>query len=581
MPEVGKQFGVSPTGIPYPKLASLYPGHKGPVVEDGMILPWLSKRPPIKSEVKIATAVDTDADGEPDRIALRIVQPAEVAEGLKTPVIVRPSIYYEDPNYAIRDRAPFLGEDQYLRMGYTIVYADSLGSNQSDGCPMIMDGTERQVMADVVAWLVNDPKSVGLNEKGEAAQAPWSTGHIAMEGVSYGGTLAIMAAATGAVGLEAIVPVASISSAYDYFQRYNGTQITDTVSVPGFAEGYVTKARKDICASNVKKLKEASDEVSFAYNDFWKERNTLLLADDIKAATLISHGQADDNVKTQNSVQLYNTLLQKKKPVQFWFHSRDHDDPAWQKEWQKQILLWYTRYLFGVNNGVEKQPTYVRETPAGDLTVGKAFHKDSTEYTLVAHCQSGHSDGDCIQEGELLVKEDAWPAVDAVSYYFRRDAANDGLLLTPDATAGALQAPVTFDIGDDSGEFVTQPFADAVRIAGTIKVNINASFKGAATVLKATLKVDDQLITWGWANPVFYKGLEKAEPIAKDTNYEFTLEMMPRDFTVMPGSKITLWVEPYKVGTKPVDPTTVDVSKMKVELPVVRRTEPMAVMMLR
>jgi X-Pro dipeptidyl-peptidase len=539
LPEVGLQFAVSPTDIAYPKLATLYPGHLGPVVEDGMILPWLSKREPLGSSVKVQTALDTDSDGKPDRIALRIVQPAEVAEGLKTPVVVRPSIYYEDPEYAVSSRGPFLGEDQYIRMGFTVVYADSLGSNQSDGCPSIMDGTERQAMADVVRWLTQDSKVSGINEKGAAVVASWSTGHVAMEGVSYGGTLPTMAAATGVPGLEAIVPVDGISNAYDYFRRYNGVDPNGVVDLSGYARDYGTSTRKSSCEANVAKLSSGVDDVTLAYNAFWKERNTLALADNIKAATLIAHGQSDNNVKTKNSVQLYEKLHRLKKPVQLWFHSRDHDDPAWQKEWQKQILLWYTRYLFGVNNGVEKQSTYVRETPTGSLIAGDLIppKKGDTSNTLIAHCGSGHSPRDCIPTGELLVKEAAWPKTDVVSYYLRLNAAD--LLLTPNAAEGTAPMPPVFNKNSNSGVFQTPPLANATRFAGTIKVAMTASFAGVAN-LKATLLVDGAEVTWGWANPRFYKGLEKEATITRGASYGISLEMMPRDFTVMPGSKISM-----------------------------------------
>lgn len=237
-----------------------------------MILPWLSKRAPLRFKVNVQTAMDTDGDGKLDRIALRIVQPAEVAEGLKTPVVVRPSIYYEDPEYLSKRRAPFLGEDQYIRMGFTVVYADSLGSNESEGCPSIMDATERQAMADVARWLTNDPLVEGTDEKGDAARASWSTDHIAMEGISYGGTLSTMATVMEVPGLEANVTVDGISNAYDYFARYNGVVPNDdaSVSLTGFvlSSGTVRDARRSICAANQKKLEDGVDNTTLAYNDF-------------------------------------------------------------------------------------------------------------------------------------------------------------------------------------------------------------------------------------------------------------------------------------------------------------------------
>ena len=73
--------------------------------------------------------------------------------------------------------------------------------------------------------------------------------------------------------------------------------------------------------------------------------------------------------------------------------------------------MWYARYLYGVNNGVEQQPTYVRETPAGDIPAGATpdMGQNDSSDTLVGHCHSGHNPRDCIPTGELFIKEDAWP----------------------------------------------------------------------------------------------------------------------------------------------------------------------------
>ena len=579
--DTGPQFKDSPTGTPYPKLETLYPGHDGPVVDNGMILPWLSNRPPLKFTVMVQTTVDTDDDGKPDRMALRIVQPAEVAEGLKTPVIVRPSPYYGNPNYPgyeTNSRAPFLGEEQYLRSGFTVVYSDSLGTNQSEGCASIMDGAEREATAAVVRWLANDGKTQGVDSKGAAVLASWSTGHVAMEGVSYGGTLPTMAAVTGVTGLEAIVPVEGISNAYDYFARYNGVvpDEDNSTALAPYVTSLTPSARKSKCEPRRLKLASDADDLTLAYNGFWKARNTLALADGMKAATLIAHGQSDNNVKTKNGVQLYDTLFRLKKPVQLWFHSRDHDDPAWQKEWQKQILLWYTRYLFGVNNGVEAQPTYVRETPSGDQIAGDITSpgQNDTGDTLVGHCHSGHSPRDCIPTGELMVKEDAWPVTTAVSYYLRT-----GLLLTPNAGEGTPGAPVVFKATGNSGTFETPALANATRFAGTVKVAMTTRFTSQVSNLKAYLFVDGKQVTWGWANPRFYKGLEKQEPIAMGTDYPISLEMMPRDFTVLPGSKISVRIDGYN-SSNSTQTIALDLSRTTVEMPLVPKARSAAVMKL-
>lgn len=587
LPDVGPQFEKSPTGVPYPALAGLYPGHDGPVVEDGMVLPWLSaNRAPLKFSVKVQTALDTDHNGKPDRLALRIVQPAEVAEGLKTPVIVRPSIYYGDPSY-VKKRQPFLGEDQYLRMGYTVVYADTIGSYQSEGCASIMDGAERQAMSEIVRWLAGDPAAKGLDDSGTAVTATWSTSHVAMEGISYGGTLPTMAAATGVTGLEAIVPVDGISSAYDYFSRYNGV-IPDelgVVTLNGYAKTSSMQSLPADCKASFAELDAGVDDDTLAYTDFWKQRNTLALAGNIKAATLIAHGQSDNNVKTKNAVQLYQMLHQSGKPVQLWFHAKDHDDPAWQKEWQKQIVLWYSRYLFGVNNGVEAQPTYVRETPPGDKVVGDLGGEPRTDLsdTLTGHCNqpgsAAHNPRDCVTSGGILVKEEAWPKTETLSFHLRRGPAQDtALLLTTDAAEGSVGTPLNLRFDNDSGVFTTRPLANAARFAGTIHVTTTVKFPKGKADLKAKLFVDGQAVTWGWANPALHKSLETPEVIAANTAYKVSLEMMPRDFTVLPGRKISLVIQGYDNWNG--QEVSLDLASTTLDMPLVPKANPVFVMKL-
>ncbi|MFM0596466.1 CocE/NonD family hydrolase [Paraburkholderia dilworthii] len=566
-PGVGAQFANSPTGIPYPPLSTLYPGHNGPTVDDGMVLPWLSMRAPKRFSATVQTSFDTDHDGKKDRIALRIVQPAEVDEGLKTPVIVRPSVYYADPDYAATEREPFLGEAEYLRMGFTVIYADSLGTNLSDGCWSVMDSTEGEAMAAVVRWLTGDKSAPGFDDKDNPLGASWSTGHVAMEGISYGGTLPSMVAITGVPGLEAIVPVEGISNGYDYF-RYNGviSDVIGTISLTDYLSAESSTRTAKACATFQRELSARSDDATLAYNDFWKARNTLAHADRIKAATLVTQGQDDNNVKTKNGVQLYNVLYNLKKPVQLWLHSRNHDDPVWQKEWAKEVLLWYSRYLFGVNNGVETQPAYARETPAGDKPTGgsnTSNNPDSGDNTLIGHCKDGHNPRDCIPTGELIVKEQAWPATQAVAYYLRGDGKTGGLF-TPVSTDGADNKAISFD-GTHPVSYESAPLVNATRYAGVIAIAMTGKFSPAVTDIKATLSVDGTPVTYGWANPRFYKGLDQVATITPGSNYSFSLEMMPRDFTVLPGSRIELKLEGFQGSAQ----VTLALDRTAVNMPVV------------
>ncbi|MCM3755286.1 Xaa-Pro dipeptidyl-peptidase, partial [Bacillus licheniformis] len=78
-------------------------------------------------------------------------------------------------------------ESYFVPRGFTIVYADSLGTAGSDGCPTILTRDESVAMASVIRWLGRDATAKDAN--GNTVVANWSTGHVGMYGVSYDGTL--------------------------------------------------------------------------------------------------------------------------------------------------------------------------------------------------------------------------------------------------------------------------------------------------------------------------------------------------------------------------------------------------------
>ncbi|MBX4145500.1 Xaa-Pro dipeptidyl-peptidase, partial [Ralstonia pickettii] len=180
----------------------------------------------------VDTSVDSDGDGTRDRIHVRIVRPTETANGARTPVIVLASPYYaglaDSPDHnvdveldgtphpaanapaaaaastsaRIMAAAPQVRmlqqveaaaagrswiEGYFIPRGFTIVYADSLGTAGSDGCPTILTRDESVAMASVIRWLGRDATAKDAN--GKTVVANWSTGHVGMYGVSYDGTL--------------------------------------------------------------------------------------------------------------------------------------------------------------------------------------------------------------------------------------------------------------------------------------------------------------------------------------------------------------------------------------------------------
>ena len=87
------------------------------------------------------------------------------------------------------------------------------------------------------------------------------------------------------------------------------------------------------------------------YNAFWAERDLLPKVKNIKAAVLMAHAFNDWNVVPEHSVRIYEAL-KGRVPLMAYYHQGGHGgDPP-----MEMMNKWFTRYLYGVENGVEKEP---------------------------------------------------------------------------------------------------------------------------------------------------------------------------------------------------------------------------------
>src|SRR3954452_8042122 len=125
-----------------------------------------------------------------------------------------------------------------------------------------------------------------------------------------------------------------------------------------------------ICRGQMAQLGTDEDRLSGNRNAAWDERNYMKDVKNVHAATLIAHGNNDFNVMTKNAAQLLEALKAQGVPHQFYFHQGGHGGAPP----DAMINRWFTKYLWGQNNGVETQPKswVVREAatcPARQTTV--------------------------------------------------------------------------------------------------------------------------------------------------------------------------------------------------------------------
>ncbi|GAA5200310.1 hypothetical protein GCM10023322_77920 [Rugosimonospora acidiphila] len=347
--------------------------------------------------------VDSDRDGIPDRVHIDITRPAETANpscGYKAPVIFEASPYFANlgPNanwsvdheigdppatrpaqmpFMIRNTSPIISNDfntAWLPRGFAVVHADSLGTGWSTGCATDGASNETLGVKAVIDWLNGRATAYTSVDGNTTVPDPdWTTGKVGMMGTSYNGTLPIAAATTGVEGLDAIVPISPVVSYYDYY-RTNGM-----VRGPGGFQGEDSDVLADVvntrrsaatgwqpdpsvCRPVIQDITANIDRASGDYTSFWNDRNLMNDVDKIHAAVLLAHGDNDNNVMTRQAAEFYDAIKQLGVPHEFYFHQGGHGgSPP-----DVMVNRWFTRYLYGVQNGVEKLPKsyVVREANA-------------------------------------------------------------------------------------------------------------------------------------------------------------------------------------------------------------------------
>jgi len=569
----------------------------GPVFVDGEAQVVDAFRRPgdwVRHFLWVETEFDTDGDGKKDRMHVDVTRPGQTdSEGLKVPVIYETSPYFagiagNDPSYfwdahqelgekpperaempsiKFRSKAGMIARSEvrtWVPRGFAVVHSCSPGTGWSQGCPTLGGDNESLAPKAVIDWLCGRAKGYTTVDGDEQVEAFWCTGKVGMIGTSYNGTLPIAAATTGVEGLEAIVPIAPNTSYYHYY-RSNGL-----VRHPGGYRGedidvlfdFIHSGHPDkraYCIEHWRKgvLEAGFDRQHGDWNPFWAERDYLLDIGPMKAATLMAHAFNDWNVMPEHSVRIYAALKKKGVPCMAYFHQGDHGGPPP----LSLVNRWFTRFLYGVENGIEKDPKawIVREgdrqsepTPYADYP-----NPDARPVTL-------HVAGDGNKVGTLTGREGVGVLkvvddyrINGKELALAEESPNRLLFATPELTA-PLHLSGTAQI--------------RVRVASS-KPAANLSIWLVSLPWERSRRITDNIITRGWADPQNATSLTETEPMLPGQFYDLAFDLQPDDQVVRAGQRIglmifssdndfTLWPEP---GTE----LSVDLSATALTLPVV------------
>lgn len=536
----------------------------------------------IRERIWVQTTVDSDGDGEPDRVAVRIIRPGATAGGLKVPVIFQASPYYaglnDVPNHddvdrdgaarrgaaAGADRAEtitFAGylDNYFVPRGYAVAFADSLGSGGSDGCPTSGGRNETLGMKAVVEWF--NGRAPGFDEAGAPVRADWSTGRTGMIGVSYNGTLPNAVASTGVKGLETIVPIAAISSWYDYYRANGGV-----VAPGGFqgedtdvlARAVLTRAHPEVCAGVMDDLEREQDRETGDYSPYWAERDYLRHVDKVRASVLLVHGLHDDNVRTQQAGQWWKALAERGVPRKIWLHQAGHTDPfnVRREAWLSTLHRWFDTWLYKIDTGVMREPMADVEVAPNEWRTARTWpipgSRPATTLTL--------GDG-TLGEGP------------------QRPGPRQSFVDNPARTAEDLAANETA-ADPNRLVYLTAPLTEERRLSGTAKVTVRADLDGDSPYLTAllvdygtatryagtrTLPVQDcvgpglpgdpgcfsrreyvtaqtpsEIVTRGWLDVRNRLSPARTDPITPGKTYTFTWNLQTEDHVFAPGHRIGL-----------------------------------------
>jgi X-Pro dipeptidyl-peptidase len=553
----------------------------------------------IRHDLWVETDFDTDGDGKPDRMHTAVTRPEQTeSEGVKLPVIFVSSPYFAGtgtndldyfwnprqelnappperkkfPPIKPRNNRPVISNSHintWVPQGYIVVHSSAPGTGLSTGCPTVGGDNEALAPKAVIDWLNGRAKGYTSVDGNEEVKAYWTTGKVGMTGTSYNGTIPLAAATTGVEGLEAIIPIAPNTSYYHYYRTYG------LVRHPGGWMGedidvlydfiHSNPYRCDWCDENVKygEMQKYQDRITGDYNDFWAIRDYLNDLGPMKAATLMAHGFNDWNVVPEHSWRISKALKEKGVPLQIYYHQGGHGgEPPF-----KMMNRWFTRYVLGVENGVENDPKawIVREGDERENPTPYADYPNPDASGVKMYLtNNGYKAGGLlpvptIKQGEITI-------IDNVSF--------DGSTLA--------QAEWT----NHRLLFVTPELKEDLHLSGTTSITIKAASSKPAVNLsiwmvslpwrtsgRERVPITDNLITRGWADLQNYKSLTESEPLVPGKFYEMTFELQPDDQVIPAGQQIglmifcsdrdfTLWPEP---GTE----LTVDLDGTSIIIPVV------------
>ncbi len=517
-------------------------------------------------------------------------------EGLKLPVVYESSPYFAGvapevegsfhdvhheigasekeilhPSVTRTGQRPIISNSQiktWVPRGYIVVHSSSPGTGLSQGSPTVGGDNESLAPKAVIDWLNGRAKGYTTPDGSEEVKAYWTTGKVGMTGTSYNGTIPLAAATTGVEGLEAIIPIAPNTSYYHYYRsnglvRSPGGYLGEDVDVlyDFIHSGDESKRAYNNATYRDNEIKNGIDRKTGDYNEFWAGRDYINDMKPMKAALFMSHGFNDWNVMPEHSYRIYKAAEEMGLPVKIYYHQNGHGGPPPFTMMNK----WFTKYLFGIDNGIEKGPKayIVRENDKNENPTPYADYPNPNAENVKLHLKATSKN-----EGMLIAEKPKKQGTQTVVDDYNFSAEKLAQLLT----------------SKNRLLFVTPILNEDLHISGLSKLKIKlASSKPAANLSvymvslpwnnDKNVQITDNIITRGWADPQNSKSISESEPLKPGKFYELSFDLIPDDQVIPAGQQIGLMIfssdSEFTLLPEPGTILTVDLDATTIEIPIV------------
>lgn len=456
------------------------------------------------------------------RVSARTYVPTDYQQPLPTVLILSP--YWSLAGLYLKE-AEDLGvqpascwADYLLDRGYAVVLGDMTGTHNSDGCFDYGGPADRADARALVEW---------IDEQG------FSDGEIGMYGVSHVGWSQYMAAASGVEELDAILPVAPVTSWYSYLYD-GGVHYETNMATPAayeyavaappptnvFQPGWTNRVADTACNTPEPTVYHMQPENG--REGPYEARHLPPTVDEFEPAVFHVHGTQDENVKMDHFTQIWDALedegVERKALLGPWGHTEPSVD--W---WNLTALRWFEHHLKGIDTGMMDEPTLTLIDQEGAERHAETFPPQDGR---VESLETGGTDA--LNEGTLSSE-----AAEGQATYVDNPA---------------LHRLALRDAAPHRVVYTSAPLEDPLRVSGTPVAEIAASIAEPDAHLVAYLyEVPEDgeatYVTRGYLDANYRAGVDaEPQPVPAGEPVTYAVDMHAREWVFGEGDRVQLLV---------------------------------------